>query len=50
MQCTLWKNLEVLDEKLAQLEKNIKNCQIEARAAKEEMREIKRLVNELKKK
>lgn len=50
MQCTLWKNLEVLDEKLAQLEKNIKNCRTEAQAAKDEMREIKRLVKEIKKK
>ena len=43
-------NLEVLDKKLAQLEKNIKNCQIEAQAAKEEMREVKRLIKEIKKK
>lgn len=50
MNCTLFGTLEALDKKLAQLEKNINNCQIEAQAAKDEMREIKRLVKEIKKK
>lgn len=50
MNCTLFGTLEALDKKLAQLEKNIKNCQIEAQLAKEEMKEIKRLVKEIKEK
>ena len=50
MNCTLFGTLEALDKKLTQLEKNIKNCQIEAQLAKEEMREVKRLIKEIKKK
>ena len=50
MNCTLFGTLEALDKKLEQLEENINNCQIEAQAAKDEMREIKRLIKEIKKK
>lgn len=50
MNCTLFGTLKALDKKLEQLKKNINNCQIEAQAAKDEMREIKRLVKEIKKK
>lgn len=47
---TLFDTLSLLDKKLVQLEKNIENCRIEAQLAKEEMREVKRLIKEIKKK
>lgn len=50
MNCTLLKTLEVLDEKLAKLNKNIKDCKAETKACNEEMREVKRLIKELKNK
>ena len=47
---TLFDTLNLLDKKLIQLEKNIENCRVEAQLAKDEMREIKRLIKEMKKK
>lgn len=47
---TLFDTLNLLDKKLVQLEKNIENCRVEAQMAKEEMREIKRLIKEIKNK
>ena len=47
---TLFDTLNLLDKKLVQLEKNIENCRIEAQLAKDEMREVKRLIKEIKKK
>ena len=46
--CTFLKNLEVLDEKLARLNKSIKECQIEAKACRAEMREIKKVIKDIK--
>ena len=44
---TLFDTLKLLDNKLAQLEKNIENCRIEAQSAKAEMKEVKKLIKEL---
>lgn len=50
MTCVLSKTLEVLDVKLKDLQQNIKECNDEAKAARKEMADIKRLLNELKQK
>lgn len=50
MNCTLLRTLEVLDEKLARLNKNIKDCHIEAKSCMAEMREIKKVIKEIKNK
>ena len=47
MPCTLDKILEALDERLEKLNANLKSCKEEARDCLAEMKEVKRLINDL---